>query len=80
MELGHRSITRRNFLIGALAPLVSGAGYSHATARRRGSQLAKSDLDRFKQQILSLVNAERGAIRASSLMLDDLACSVAEQH
>ena len=75
------SITRRLFLTGALGIVAPQfIRFLKKEGGSAGAQLTKSDLDRFKAELLSLVNAERGSIGASSLTLDDLACAVAERH
>ena len=73
-------INRRSFLKTA-APLALGL---RAIARgqipiERG-RFSEDDLPLVRQQLLKQVNGERAQARLSALQLDDLACSVANDH
>ncbi|MEK6405528.1 MAG: CAP domain-containing protein [Acidobacteriota bacterium] len=73
--------TRRSFLSSAVRPMA--IAFALSLNRRAASaprQLAKDDFARFRDELLKLVNSERGLAGASSLALDDLACRVADQH
>jgi uncharacterized protein YkwD len=72
--------TRRSFLLAVGSPLIGSLALvrrHHAAAIR---QLGAGDVALARNDLLSLVNAERMAAGESSLALDDLACLVADQH
>ena len=72
--------TRRSFLVSAASPFV----FSLASVRtyRAGAirQMSAYELTRARNELLGLVNAGRMSYGASPLVIDDLACTVAEEH
>jgi uncharacterized protein YkwD len=73
-------LTRRSFLTVATPFALSLPTAAHAQVLVERGRFTDEQLPLARQQLLNQVNAERAAVGLSELKLDELACSVANEH
>ena len=80
MSSSRHLVTRRSFLQAAapLALRLSAIGRSQTLIER--GRFNEDDIPLAREQLLTMINAERANARLSRLRLDDLACKVASEH